>query len=128
MSGAGSVSWQFHKKGLIVVNKNARLPDGQASSEDKLMEIALNAGASDFNVMSQAYEITTEPQDFEAVKKAISNAGIAVESADLTKLPQTLVKVSAEQAKAAMALLEALEEHEDVQNVYSNVDIPDEMV
>ena len=120
MSGSGSVSWQFHKKGLIVVNKST-------GSEDKLMEIALNAGASDF-AAGDSYEITTEPQDFEAVKKALTDAGIATESAELTKLPQSLAKVSADQAKSTMALLEALEDNEDVQNVYSNVDIPDDMV
>ena len=120
MSGSGSVSWQFHKKGLIVVNKSA-------GSEDKMMEIALNAGASDF-AAADSYEITTEPQDFEAVKKALTDAGIAAESAELTKLPQSLAKVTAEQAKSTMNLLEALEDNEDVQNVYSNVDIPDDMV
>ncbi len=121
MSGAGSVAWQFHKKGLIVVKKDA-------IEEDKLMSIALDAGASDFNVSGDSYEITTEPQDFENVKKAVLDAGLKTESAEVTKIPSALVKVAGiNEAKSVMALIEALEEHEDVQNVYANFDIPDEI-
>ncbi len=119
MSGAGSVAWQFASKGLLVVKK-----DGM--DEDKLMTLALDAGASDFNVSGDVYEITTEPKDFEAVKKAVTDAGIKTESAEVTKIPSALVKIAgASEAKAVLGLIEALEEHDDVQNVYANFDIPD---
>ncbi len=122
MSGAGSVAWQFAKKGFIVVKK-------EAIDEDKLMTIALDAGASDFVAQKEAYEVTTEPHDFEAVKKAIADAGIATESAEVTRIPSATVKVAElSQAKSLMTLIEALEEHEDVQDVYSNFDIPDEIL
>ena len=121
MSGAGSVAWQFHKKGFIVVKK-------EAVDEDKLMSIVLDAGASDFNVSGDLYEISTEPHDFENVKKALVEAAIKTESAEVTKIPSALVKVAgANLAKSVMGLIEALEEHEDVQNVYANFDIPDEI-
>ncbi len=121
MSGAGSVAWQFHKKGIIIINKSA-------TDEDKMMTIALDAGASDFSAEKDSYEITTEPQDFENVRKAVIAAGITPESAELPKLASTLVKINLENAKSILALIEALEEQEDVQNVYSNADISDEIV
>ena len=122
MSGAGSVAWQFHKKGLLVIKK-------EAMEEDKLMSIALDAGASDFVVSGEVYEITTEPQDFEAVKKAVTDANLKTESAEVTRIPQATVKVAAlNEAKSLMNLVEALEEHDDVQNVYANFDIPDEIL
>ncbi len=121
MSGAGSVSWQFHKKGFIIVKK-------EGVGEDALMTIALDAGAVDFNTREDSYEITTEPHDFEKVKKAITDAGINPESAEVTMIPQASVRVGSGDAKSLLALIEALEEHEDVQNVYANFDIPDEVL
>ena len=122
MSGAGSVAWQFHKKGLIVVKK-------EAVGEDKLMSIALDAGASDFNLVGDVYEITTETNDFEKVKKAVLDAGLKTESAEVTKIPSALVKVAGvNEAKSVLGLIEALEEHDDVQNVYANFDISDEIL
>ncbi|MGH7198182.1 MAG: YebC/PmpR family DNA-binding transcriptional regulator [Candidatus Omnitrophota bacterium] len=122
LSGAGSVAWQFHKKGFILVKK-------ESVGEDKLMTVALDAGASDFVSEKEAYEITTEPHDFEKVKKAITDAGIAVESGEVTMIPSTTVKIAdLSDAKSVLALVEALEEHEDIQHVYANFDIPDEML
>src|SRR3989338_5299090 len=122
MSGAGSVAWQFQKKGFIVVKKTA-------VEEDRLMSIVLEAGASDFSVEKDSYEITTEHQDFESVKKAVADAGIAPESAEITRIPSASVKVGgASEAKNVLALVEALEDHEDVQNVYANFDIADEIL
>ena len=121
MSGAGSVAWQFQKKGLIVVKK-------AAAEEDKLMGIALDAGASDFTAEKDNYEIVTEPHDFENVKKAITDAKVAQESAELTRIPSATVKLGLNEAKTALALLEALEDHDDVQNVYSNIDVSDEVL
>ncbi len=121
MSGAGSVAWQFHKKGFIVVKK-------EAMDEEKLMTIALDAGASDFNTQTDVYEITTEPHDFEKVKKAVLDAKISTESAEVTMIPSVTVKLSVNDAKNILALMDVLEEHEDVQHVYGNFDIPDEVL
>lgn len=122
MSGAGSVAWQFHKKGFILVKK-------ELVGEEKLMTIALDAGASDFVTEKDSYEITTELHDFEKVKKTITDAGIALETGEVTMIPSATVKVSElSDAKNILALVEALEEHEDVQHVYANFDIPDEML
>jgi YebC/PmpR family DNA-binding regulatory protein len=121
MSGAGSVAWQFQKKGLIVIKKTA-------AEEDNLMGIALDAGASDFTLEKDHYEIITEPHDFENVKKAITDAKVAQESAELTRIPSAMVKLGLNEAKSALALIEALEDHDDVQNVYSNIDVSDEVL
>ena len=122
MSGAGSVSWQFHKKGFVVVRKDL-------IDEEKLMTIVLDAGASDFSSEKDFYEITTEIHDFEKVKKAVQDAGIATESAELTRIPSATVKITGEnEAKTVLMLVESLEEHDDVQNVYANFDIPDEIL
>ena len=121
MSGAGSVAWQFHKKGLILVKKTA-------AEEDKLMGLALDSGASDFTAEKDSYEIITEPQDFESVKKAIMDAKIPTESAEITRIPSATVKLGLSDAKTVLALIEALEDHDDVQNVYSNIDVSDEVL
>ena len=122
MSGSGSVAWQFSTKGLIVVKK-------EAADEDKMMTIALDAGASDFSAEKDVYEITTESHDFEKVKKAITAAGITPESAEVTRIPSATVKIAGiNEAKAVMALMDALEDSEDVQSVYANFDIPDEVL
>ncbi len=121
MSGAGSVAWQFQKKGLIIVKKSA-------AEEDKLMGIALDAGASDFTSEKDNYEIITESQDFENVKKAITDAKVPQESAEVTRIPSSTVKVGLSDAKIALALIEALEDNDDVQNVYSNIDVSDEVL
>jgi YebC/PmpR family DNA-binding regulatory protein len=122
MSGAGSVAWQFHKKGFIVVKTDA-------CEEEKLMTLALDAGASDFVTQKDSYEITTEPQDFEKVKKALEDAKIPTESAEVTMIPSATVKIAGvNEAKSVLALVETLEEHDDVQHVYANFDIPDEIL
>lgn len=121
MSGAGSVAWQFSKKGLLVVSKDA-------ADEDRVMSVALDGGASDFSSEKDSYEIISEPQDFEKVKKALADAGIPTQSAELTNIAATMVKVDAAQARTVLSLIEALEDHDDVQNVYSNADIPDEVI
>ena len=121
MSGAGSVAWQFQKKGLIVVKKTA-------FDEEKLMGIVLDAGASDFAAEKDNYEIITEPQDFENVKKALTDAKVSAESAELTRIPSATVKLGLNEAKTALTLIETLEDHDDVQNVYSNIDVSDEVL
>ncbi|HNV86763.1 MAG TPA: YebC/PmpR family DNA-binding transcriptional regulator [Candidatus Omnitrophota bacterium] len=121
MAGAGSVAWIFEKKGLIVVNKSK-------ISEDQLMEIVLSAGAEDLTADGDLFEVTCVPQDFENVKKALADKNIACESAEITMLPKNLVKVDSENAKQLLGLIEALEDHDDVQSVYNNADIPEDVM
>jgi YebC/PmpR family DNA-binding regulatory protein len=121
MAGAGSVAWIFEKKGLIVVSATG-------ISEDKLMELAIHAGAEDLSRSDEQFEIVSGPNEFEAVKKALDDAKVEYESAQLTMIPKNTVSVSAAHARAVLQLIEALEDHDDVQNVYANCDIPDEVM
>lgn len=115
---SGSVAWMFHKKGNIVVPRG-----GQSITEDDLMSIILDAGADDMITDDESFTVVTSPHLFDAVKKAIEDKGIKVESAALQMVPQNTVKVTGREAEQTLKLMEALEEHEDVQNVYSNFDI-----
>ena len=121
MAGAGSVAWMFAKKGYLLIEKNQ-------AQEDALMTIALEAGAEDFKSDEKNYEITTSVQDFEKVKQAIEAKGIKCLDAEITMIPSSSIKVVGGEAKQLLALIEALEEHDDVQQVYANFDIPDEIL
>lgn len=121
MAGAGSVAWIFEKKGLVVIPKGA-------VSEDALMEIVLSAGAEDMNQTEDKFEVITQPHDFEAVKAALEKEKISFESAQVTMIPKNQMTVSAESARSILKLLDALEDHDDVQQVYTNCDIPDEVI
>jgi YebC/PmpR family DNA-binding regulatory protein len=121
MAGAGSVAWMFEKKGYIVVSK-------KAIDEEKLMTIALDAGAEDLIVEEENYAIKTAPLDYPKVKKAIDDNKIPTEDAEITFLPKNTVRIEGDDAKKVLDLVEALEEHEDVQHVYANFDIPDDLL
>lgn len=121
MVGAGSVSWMFTKKGYILVDKTT-IP------EEELMNIALNAGAEDIKQDEKNFEILTPIQDLEKVKQALQTKNIKMEVAELTMLPASTIKVPGNDAKQILNLVEALEEHDDVQNVYANFDIPEEIL
>lgn len=121
MGERGSVSWMFDKKGLIVVDK-------ENADEDELMMIALDAGAEDIKAEGDSFEIITDPADFESVKNAIDEAEIETDLAEISMIPQTTVKLDGEDATQLLKIMEGLEEHEDVQNVYSNFDIPDDII
>ena len=121
MAGAGSVSWLFEKKGLIAIDVNV-------IKEDQLMEIALNAGAEDLSNTGEKYEIVTDPHNFEVVKKALDEVKVKYELAALQMLPKNLVAVSSDQARQVAALIEALDDHDDVQNVYTNCDFPPDVL
>jgi transcriptional/translational regulatory protein YebC/TACO1 len=112
----------FSRKGLIQIEKD------QAPDEDRLLEIALEAGADDLADAESTWEITTDPTAFGAVRDAISDAGIAMLSAELTMVPQSTVPVDGGHAKQVLALLEALEDLDDTQNVYANFDIPESVM
>ncbi|MFO7750284.1 MAG: YebC/PmpR family DNA-binding transcriptional regulator [Desulfobacteraceae bacterium] len=117
----GCVSWMFDKKGFIAV------PKGD-TEEDTLMEIALEAGAEDVKDEGDTFEVITEPDDFEAVKEALENASIAWDFAEITMIPQTQTKVEGKEAEQMCRFMEALDDCDDIQNFYSNADIPDEVL
>lgn len=119
LAETGSVAWMFEKKGLCHVKKDA-------VDEDRLMEIVLDAGAEDMNTESDFYEIVTNPQTFEQVKTAILKEGITPELAEISMIPKSTVPVTGKKAEQMLLLMEALEDHDDVQHVYSNFDISDE--
>lgn len=121
LAGAGSVSWMFVKKGYILIEKSL-------AKEDELMTIALDAGAEDFKSDDKNYEITTAVADLEKVKEAIQAKSIKWQDAELTMIPSSSVKVEANEARQVLGLIDALEEHDDVQQVYANFDISDEIL
>ncbi len=122
MAGAGSVAWQFSKKGIIVVDKDK-------VDEDRLLEVVLEAGAEDVKTEGSTYEVYCEPSQLETVRQALEDAGIEYQSADITMLPSTTVRIEDENvARQILNLMEALEEHDDIENVYSNFDIPEEIL
>jgi len=119
---AGCVSWMFHKKGYIVVSRIK-------SDEEKLMSLALDSGAEDMQTEDDNFVITTSLNDYEKVKKALDDSGIPQEVAEITMVPQTYVKIEgSKEAGQMLRLMEALEDSDDVQNVYANFDIPDEVM
>lgn len=120
MGQSGSVAWMFQKKGTIIVPRT-----GQKTpvTEDDLLGIILESGADDMQTESDVYIITTSPHAFDAVKKALEDKGVVIENASLQMMPQNTVKVAGREAEQLLKLMEALEEHDDVQNVYANFDI-----
>jgi YebC/PmpR family DNA-binding regulatory protein len=117
----GSVAWQFDRKGVVMV-------DRAGVDEDGLMEVALTGGAEDISEDGEQWQITTEPTDFMAVREALEEAGIGYVSADLTMVPKTTVQPSEKEARQILRLIDALEENDDVQDVYSNFDISEELL
>ncbi|MGA8179558.1 MAG: YebC/PmpR family DNA-binding transcriptional regulator [Desulfobacterales bacterium] len=117
----GCVAWIFEKKGYIVV-------EDQSVDEDALMEVAIDAGAEDVREDNGNFEIITSPKDFEAVKTAVDKASIPYIVAEITMFPQSTVNLQGKEAEQMLNLMETLEDCEDVQKVYTNADIPEEMV
>lgn len=115
----GSVSRLFQRKGQMVISR-------EAAEEDKLMEVALEAGAEDFKAEAEGYEILTDPANFEAIHKQVEAKGIRSDVAQITSLPRLMVPVSEAAAPGVSRLIEALEEHEDVKEVYTNAEFPSE--
>jgi YebC/PmpR family DNA-binding regulatory protein len=120
---AGCVGWMFEKKGYILVEKTN-------IDEDSLMSIALESGAEDLknDPGEDSYEIITAPEDMNKVKTSLEAAGVPLSLAEITMLPRSYISLDGKSAEQMIRLIEALEEHEDMQNVYTNVDIPDEVM
>lgn len=112
----GSVSWMFERKGQILIEKDK-------AGEDQLMTIALDAGADDLRDDGDSWEVLSRPEAHDAVLQAIQNAGIATVSAEVAMVPKNLLKLDGKNAQGMMRLSDALEEHDDVQTVYSNFDV-----
>ncbi len=121
MAEPGAVAWQFERKGLILVPASV--------DEDELMMAALDAGADDVTGGDEHWQVTCEAQLTAAVRQAIEEAGIAVDSSDLTMLPTSTVELdSVEAAKGVLRLIDALDDHDDVQDVFTNMDVPDDVL
>lgn len=121
MAEAGAVAWQFHKKGFLVT-------EGASIDEDQLLNIVLDAGAEDVKQAGAGFEITTNVSAFEAVKSALQEAGIQTSLAELTYLSQNQIRLDEKPAEQMLKLMEILDDHDDVQKVHANFDIPDEVM
>ena len=122
MADPGSVSYMFNRKGVVLVKKASGI------TEDKILEHVLDAGAEDVSDLGDSFEIVSEPSDLVAVRTALQNAGIDYESADTSFLPSVSVPLDAEGAAKVFALIDAIEELDDVQNVFGNFDVSDEVM
>lgn len=120
-SMGASVAWIFEKKGLITLSRTV-------ASEDEVLARAVEAGAEDMKSTTEEYEITTVPEDFAQVRRALEQAGYTLSSAEVTMVPKTTVPLTGKGAQQVLRLMEALEDHDDVQHVYANFDIPDEVL
>jgi YebC/PmpR family DNA-binding regulatory protein len=121
LGAPGSVAWQFDRKGVILLDR-----DGV--EEDRLMEAALDAGAEDIVEDGSQWQLTTDPADLAAVRAALDRSGIGYASAELTMLPKTTVQPSEKEARQVLRLVDALEDNDDVQEVYANFDISEEVL
>jgi YebC/PmpR family DNA-binding regulatory protein len=118
---AGSVAWMFDRQGLITSDKDK-------VSEDALFEIALESGAEDVRSVEDTFEVVTSAEQFFKVKRALEAAGIPMTAADITMVPKTTVRLEGKPAQQVLRLIEALEDHDDVQQAYANFDVPDEVL
>lgn len=121
MGEAGCVSWMFSKKGYIVIEKTA-------ADEEKLMSLVLEAGAEDLRTDEKNFEVITSPEDFEKVKRVLEDNKIPMALAEVTLVPQNYVNLEGKDAEQILKLMEALEDHDDVQKVHANFDIPEEVI
>ncbi len=118
---SNSVAWMFHRKGIIRVPK-------APYTEDALMDIALDAGAEDMKTEDEYYEIVTTPESFETIRQALDAKKVTIEEAEVQMVPENTVRVDGKEAEQVLKLMEALEEHEDVQHVYANFDIDEKIL
>ena len=122
MGDPGSVSYLFSRKGVVIVNKGASV------TEDRILEAVLDAGAQEVNDLGDSFEVVSEPSDLVPVRTALQGAGIDYESAETSMLPSMSIPLDAEQATKVFNLIDAIEELDDVQNVYGNFDVSDEVM
>jgi YebC/PmpR family DNA-binding regulatory protein len=121
LGAAGSVAWMFKKRGLITLPK-------KDATEEQLMELALEAGAEDVRDAGEHWEIETEPTTYETVRDALGKAGMTVQTSEVTMIPQNRVHLEEHKAESMLKLMNLLEDSDDVQNVYANFDIDDDVL
>lgn len=121
LGATGCVAWMFDRKGMAVVARDK-------IEEDALMELALEAGADDVRIAGDMYEVIAEPEAFAGVCAALEAAGVPTEGADLTRIPRDTVELSSADARRVLKMMEALDDHDDVQNVSANFNIPDDVL
>ncbi len=119
LGATGCVAWMFDRKGLLVIDK-------AQTEEESLLELALEAGAEDVKTFNDSYEVITDPDVFGAVCEAIDAAEISTQSREITRIPQDTVDLDVDTARAVLKMMEALDDHDDVQTVSANFNIPDE--
>lgn len=125
MADPGSVSYLFARKGVVIVNK---VSEGQDVTEDRILNTVLEVGAQELNDLGEAFEIVSEATDFVAVRTALQKVGIDYESAEATFVPSMTVPLDEAGATQLFRMLEALEDSDDVQNIYANFDVSDEIL
>jgi transcriptional/translational regulatory protein YebC/TACO1 len=123
MADPGSVSYLFNRKGVVLVPKH-----GDKITEDGLLEVVVDSGAEEVNDLGQTFEVVSSAQDLVAVRKSLQSAGIDYDSAETSFLPTISIPIDAETAKKVFELIEAIEDLDDVQNVYGNFDVSDEVM
>ena len=121
---SGCVAWMFKRQGYIAVERSSTTLD-----EDEVMMMALDAGAEDFKVEDDTYEVVTVPEDMEKVKESLRSQGVEVKISEITMVPQSVLEITGqEEAIRMIGLMDALEDHDDVQNVYANFEIPEDLM
>ncbi len=125
LADPGSVSYLFHRKGVVIVPQEQ---DGKQVSEDDVLEATLDAGAEDVNDLGEAFEVVSEATDLVAVRTALQAAGVDYDSADASFVPSMQVELDKDGAGKVLRLFEALEDLDDVQNVFANFDVSDEVM
>jgi YebC/PmpR family DNA-binding regulatory protein len=123
LGSSGCVAWKFEAKGLFSIAK-----DDENVDEDELMTVVIEAGADDVETVGDSYQITCGPTDFYAVKEALEGKGYTLAMAEQTRVPNSTVQLSAEDGRKILGLMEAIDEHDDVENAYADFDLPDELV
>lgn len=121
LGATNCVAWLFETKGFFT------LP-ADSISEDELMAIALDIGAENMELSGKTFEITCDPKDFESVKHGLSARNVSLERAEITKIPKSYIKLAQEEGRKILSLVDAIEGHDDVHNVYANFDVPDELL
>ena len=120
MGETGSVGWMFKRKGIFTIDKEA------GYDEDEVMMIALDAGAEDMKSDDESFEIVTQPEDYDAVEKALADNNIETVMSEITMVPDTMVQLSDEDAEKVRKTIDMFDDMDDVQEVYTNADLPDD--
>ena len=128
MADAGSVAYMFTRKGVVIVPKTSEEAATSEVSEDDVLNAVLEAGAEEVNDLGEAFEVISEPTDLVSVRTALQSSGLDYESAEASFVPSMTVGVDKSGAQRVFRLIEALEDSDDVQNVFGNFDIPDDVL